>query len=370
MLILAAFFTIFQYSFSGLQVINLLFPILIVVCGRPISVRRADAIVMLLFNLLVTFSLICFGMTEKWNYDTRSVIQLIFTLQYIFFAFDYSFDYPKLFKYLYFFGVMLGALIIILFFLTGTFRIPNFYTSTRLWASFLPAWPTSIVAPLAFSLWLALFRERSIKGAAIIFFGLIMTTSRAGLLCAIGLPAYKFIASHHEQIRKITSLRFIVALTAILLSAFLILRDNQLLLTRLFVSHDRVSIFNTFWQLITQKPLLGYGGNTFDQILPYLTVDTGSWVAEQAHNAPMEIALRYGIPACLLFCAFFTKQFLRIKDRDVKVIFLLLVLLSLTQDYVRNFSFLFCLYLAAHLDCSSHKSLERCAVDEYKKGIA
>lgn len=370
MLILASLFTIFQYSFSGLQIINLLFPILIVVCGRPVSVRRADAIVMLVFSLLVTLSLICFGMTEKWNYDTRSVIQLVFTLQYIFFAFDFSFDYPKLFKCLYVFGVMLGALIIILFFLTGTFRIPNFYTSARLWASFLPAWPTSIVAPLAFSLWLALFRERSIKGAAIIILGLILTTSRAGLFCAIGLPAYKFVASHHAKIRKITSLRLIVALAAILLGAFLILRDNQLLLTRLFVSHDRISIFNTVWQLISQKPLLGYGGNTFDQILPIFSVDTGSWVAQQTHNAPMEIALRYGIPACLLFCAFFAKQFLRIKDRDVKVLFLLLILLSLTQDYVRNFSFLFCLYLAAHLDSPSPKNLERCTDNEYKKGAA
>ncbi len=82
----------------------------------------------------------------------------------------------------------------------------------------------------------------------------------------------------------------------------------------------------------------------------------------------MEIALRYGIPACLLFCAFFTKQFLRIKDRDVKVLFLLLILLSLTQDYVRNFSFLFCLYLAAHLDSPSPKNLERCTDNEYKEG--
>ncbi len=275
MLILAAFFTIFQYSFSGLQIINLLFPILIVVCGRPVSVRRADAIVMLVFSLLVTLSLICFGMTEKWNYDTRSVIQLVFTLQYIFFAFDFSFDYPKLFKCLYVFGVMLGALIIILFFLTGTFGFQTFLIECEIVGIFSSGLANFYSCPPSFFFWLALFRERSIKGAAIIILGLILTTSRAGLFCAIGLPAYKFVASHHVKIRKITSLRLIVALAAILLGAFLILRDNQLLLTRLFVSHDRISIFNTVWQLISQKPLLGYGGNTFDQILPIFSVRHG-----------------------------------------------------------------------------------------------
>ena len=125
-----------------------------------------------------------------------------------------------------------------------------------------------------------------------------------------------------------------------------LLMDSSLI-SSMIVSWDRIEIFNTTMRYLKLRPILGFGGNTLDQLIPIFGNFSSVKNWGHTHNWLLEVLLRYGIVGAILFSGFLLALVIRIRDADKKFMFLLMCASALFQIYMRDFVFLFFLaYLA------------------------
>ena len=128
-------------------------------------------------------------------------------------------------------------------------------------------------------------------------FALLLTGSRAGLLCSsIGLV----VALTLMVANKWKLPRLYVTAFALVASAVTIVWVSKLgrLASQGLVDENRLSVYRSSLRAIWQRPLLGSGAGTFPDLFPmFRSDDLWSWgVWDYAHSTILEIAFEMGIP--------------------------------------------------------------------------
>lgn len=134
---------------------------------------------------------------------------------------------------------------------------------------------------------------------------LILTASRAGIAFAlIGQASVIFI--HALRTREYNFLSFFLVFGLIAVAAFLFSKYSLHVDVRSMEIdsnyQDRISLYKQVWAAIQERPLIGYGLGTFENVFRYhKSIDfdpVGIWL--RAHNAYLEAMLGLGIPASLI----------------------------------------------------------------------
>jgi O-antigen ligase len=148
---------------------------------------------------------------------------------------------------------------------------------------------------LAFS-----FLARS--GAALTcFFALLLTGSRGGLICTCFglLVAITLMVANRQKPR----FRHMVGWGAAALAVTVVLLSRMGRIGSQGLFHDgRWSVYGFCAEAIRQRPMLGAGFGTFEDLFPSLRADSFySWgVWDYAHSTILEIAVEMGIPVAAM----------------------------------------------------------------------
>lgn len=346
LLAIFSFFTVFMLSYKNIYLSNIVFFILFY---KSFSVRNIDRRMLftfLLFELCVIVSTLVF-ISEYGVLSNRILTQFLFTSQYIIFCFYFdSQTMKKIIVWSRAFGYILSIYIIVVLLFTGTYKLlgSSFLSATnRMWGfGYIPQWPNGIPLSLVFILWIEL-REESPDWLLSCLCGLtaILTTSRIGLLGTVLVVFYFLLMQYKLQSRKV---KIIIVSAVLLLSFFavLLILNNTDFSSRLLSYKDRGALWSETMNAIKNRPILGYGGNTLDVYSQHFPIDEeNAWLMTHTHNTVLEISLRYGIPSVLLFSIFLMQGFSRINTTQNRFMFILLMLMSLFQIFIRDFIFLF-----------------------------
>ena len=128
-------------------------------------------------------------------------------------------------------------------------------------------------------------------------FALLLTGSRAGLLCSsLGLVvALTLMVANKWKLPRLYITAF-----ALVASAVTIVWVSKLgrVASQGLVHENRLSVYHSSLQAIWQRPLLGSGAGTFPDLFPvFRSDDLWSWgVWDYAHSTILEIAFEMGIP--------------------------------------------------------------------------
>lgn len=338
--IIFCFFLVFSYELERVYISNIIFFVLFLLLTVDklklhSYVKNRTSNTLLLFIVSVTISTLIYYYHGD-TFETRSLIQYIFNFQYLFLIYYLDLDYELIKKWLIKFSILYACLLIIAFFLIGQ-NIQEFKTNTFI-SNYFPGWPNGI--PLIFFTVVFFTRHSRYSLFYKIFFliAILLTGSRGGLLgftLVLLLPLYE---NYKKLIISLTSISIILLLTFNSINL-----DEQNPENRLLRTYDRLDIFLTTYSLVKERPLLGYGGNTIDQLqnVPIDHRPILNW--GHTHNLLLEVMLRYGIISLILFSLFL---YYRIKDiylSDYKYMFMVLLILSLFQIFIRDFIFLYLL---------------------------
>jgi O-antigen ligase len=137
--------------------------------------------------------------------------------------------------------------------------------------------------------------------ALMCFFALLLTGSRAGLICAcFGLTvAITLMVASRRRARF-----WFVALSgsaAIALVILLLSRMGQIL-TRGLLDEARWSVYELCLEAVRQRPLLGAGVGSFADLFPSLRTNqlSSGGVWDYAHSTILEIAVEMGVPVAAM----------------------------------------------------------------------
>lgn len=144
--------------------------------------------------------------------------------------------------------------------------------------------------------------------AAVVALALVLTGSRGGI--AVGLAGVLMGALVAVLQRR--GERFAAAgagLIAVLLIGAVLFSFGDLLAARIsshgFQSDDRLAVYDLTLQSVADRPLLGFGYGTFEQVFPmYRDASISPMVRwDKAHNTYLELLQGLGIPAAMLLIA-------------------------------------------------------------------
>lgn len=313
--------------------------------GKKIRLRSNKIIISyLLFLLWVIISTISFNTIHDF-WSMRSLVQLVFTVQYVILIFDINMDYKKFEQILYKCTILLSVYIISLFLYLGVYNnFMNIFSFDRLWATgFIEGWPNSIGLAITVSMWLSYKYNYSKLIRVLFIISSILTTSRIAIFSVILIIIYFNV--YKLFTRKRTIIIGLVTLMVLVLFAdnlfFYLYNLIPTLEHRLTVSADRINLFAVSIDFIMNSPLIGYGGNSLDQLYNNFgtMVPLLNW--PQTHNWILEISVRYGLVSLIPFISLLFFLFKDIKDKDRKFLFILLLGMALFQIFIRNFVFVF-----------------------------
>jgi len=243
----------------------------------------------------------------------------------------------------------LSIVIIALYLFTGEFQyFSSLFTTRRLWAqNFVPGWPNTTSIPLIIGLWLGMKKNCSRIFRILMITALVLTSSRVAMLGILAIYMHRFFLVSGGKLLKWFMFTPIIFGFSFLYDHFLSFLNLTIpsLAYRLSVIYDRQDILRVTMKYVSERPLLGYGGNSLDQLnlffgnISLYGIDWG-----HTHNWVLEMLLRYGTIGLVLFSAFMIISLLEIIDTQRKFMFGLLLLLGLFQTYLRNFNVLFLMF--------------------------
>lgn len=348
MVIILAFFVVFMYQILGsVMICNLLYYFSLlkeILLKGSVSIYKniRVKIWLSLFLLWATVSTVVYSIDTN-ELTIRNIIQYIFTLQYFVWIVRLNIDWKKFDEYIFKFSLIMSVLIIVMYFATGQFiHIGNMFTTGRMWGTkFFPGWPNTTPVPLLFALFIGLKNSKSKVANSILIIGLVMTTSRGALLGIVSILAYFIFKKVKNKHVKIIVFTVPILLFGIIFSReFLpvIYHYVPSLEYRMSLSYDRQDIMKVTFGYFKLRPLLGFGGNTIDQIIVnYGNLSDYGINWGHSHNWVFETLLRYGAVGLFLFVGLLRAIFKSIKIMDNKFMFILVLVLGLFQTYLRNF---------------------------------
>ncbi|GBF12463.1 O-antigen ligase [Tepidibacillus sp. HK-1] len=346
------FFLVFLYqTFDSVMVANIIYYLIMIrdiFKGKVLRIKKGliTNTFFLLFVVWVILSTAIFALSNE-NFSMRNLVQFLFTLQYFIFIIDLNVDLKKFERWFFRFCILLSSIIIILFIVSGQYmNISNIYTSGRLWANnYIPGWPNGTSIPLLFGLWLSIKENKSKVYSLLIIIALVLTTSRGALLGIVAIISYYAFKAMRKNKSKWIFVFIPVTVAGLIFWNDIIISIFQLVPSleyRMSVTYDRQDIIYTTMQYISNRPFLGFGGNSLDQVIDiYGNVSQYGIKWSHTHNWILDMTLRYGFIGLILFSGFMISILLKIKDKDKQFMFLLMLVLSLFQIYMRNFAILF-----------------------------
>lgn len=349
--LLFSFFSAFMYQFAGIFVANILFVLMFIFKFRKIRIYNKNALIV--FVIFIIWVLISTGIfaVQYHSFTIRNFVQLVFNIQYVFLATAVSYNHNKLEKWYIRCSMLLSAAIFVAFIYTGSFRnIINLFGPGRMWAEgIIPGWPNSTAIPLLYALFIVLkekeFEKLRYIYVSVFFVATMLTTSRSCILGAVLIIIY-FCALRGKSVSLNTVLKY-CAIAGIFVIAFVILiKNNEWLAYRFSVTWDRQEIFGAVMEYTKQRPLIGYGGNSFDIVFDMFGSSVTAYNWGHTHNTVLEFLLRYGVVGLILFCMYLFNIVKSINDRDTKYFVVILLALSLAQIYIKNFVFLGIIFFA------------------------
>ena len=187
--------------------------------------------------------------------------------------------------------------------ITGLFNNPNYLAA---WLNII--WPFS----LAFIFFDNKNKIKILFKILLIFaisFLIILTASRAGLLCLL----LAIFIMYAQKIKSwiLTFISGIYFYVTLFLASFLFQSELKNLITKIIprgiwinftnleyenLDISRLGIWKYALNFISESPIFGHGSNSFTSLL---FTETGIWKGH-SHNLPLELMINYGIPAALL----------------------------------------------------------------------
>lgn len=350
-------FLVFMYSINYVYYANIIYYIILL----KETVRKRGKInfianstvnlFMLMFFVWITFTTFGYAIFIN-NFDVRTVVQYLFTLQYIVLVLSINIDFERVERWTYRFSMVMAVTIVIvavyIMFQTQFFSLRVLYNNEFAYKLF-PGWPNSTPIPLLISFYVASKNRKKIIYKIVLFFALILTTSRGAILGVLIIIGY-YTLTKIKKSKK--SLKFILpSLLIVTFGALYWIFDNSESISMLLRSYDRVDIFKTTMEYIKLNPIFGYGGNTIEQLgnVKINHEPLKNW--GHTHNWVLEITLRYGIVGLSLFVGFMLSLWVSIKNKDQKFMFALFIFLALFQTFMRDFVFIFYLtYLSRNFE--------------------
>lgn len=234
-------------------------------------------------------------------------------------------------------SMLIWALLVIIFaFQLGIFEnglllfsMPEF----RLWGSELfPDWPNYMAFLLMLACLVNILAFRRHWHALIICVAALLTTSRTPLIGLGLLIACVSIVG----LFKVSREKFILMPIAILILTFsvYVLSDIQIddnFLGRLLVFEDRDDTYSFALDLVQQAPWIGHGSILLDESI-------GFFGHASFHNSYLDIAVRHGLFALLVFLALLlpSRKEIKIGGVGFLVIYLYFVIGSLFQNFLKH----------------------------------
>lgn len=333
-----------MFSLYNVYLSNLLFYPMIIQNSRNISFNLKKLYIYFAFEIVVILSTVLF-IFQYGILSLRTFIQFFFTTQYFILAISNSTVFEKFEKWFRLSGILLGAYIVFMFIFSGqylNFGYHFFLESNRMWGKdYIPRWPNTIPLSLVFCLWLEM-REEKVKwySCLLLFIAAFLTTSRIGIFGSLIVIAYFLIIKFNNLPPKIKiTIGLFIAVVGIIGTSILI--AHKVIVIRMIYMGDRMELWRLSIEAIRNRPFLGYGGNTLDVYASIFQVDTNSlYLMQHTHNTFLELIIRYGFLGFSLFFALLAYCYLEIQKPHNKFMFILLILMSLFQIYVRDFIFL------------------------------
>lgn len=351
-----AFFSMFIFSVSNIYILNIAFFMFWIFSamksrGRLLLTDRKIFNYLILHMCWVIFDAVCVTAMRSYPFGMRNIIQLVFEIQYIIWALELDIDVRKYIEYLIKVAVVYSIILIIAFFLTGTFRhLDQIFGLYREWGEgIFPGNTTSAPIPFIFALFWALYYKKGYICASVITIGGLLFPSRVSLLAMLIVWGY-FIYCRFSRESKVI-LWFLAGLFLLAVPSLLVVLQQYApdLAYRLTLSWDRVDILKTVAFYFKQHWLLGYGGRTLNQLYDLIPFKTGTGALwPHTHNFVLEILLRYGLMGLMFFSAILVKEFRSIRDTKIKFIFMLFMIMALFQTYMREFTYVFFIYIMVY----------------------
>lgn len=352
------FFLVFIYSISNVYYANIFFYFIffsdiVKRKGRIKLIANSHAKFYLFsFIIWVTISTFLYALYKN-SFDVRSVIQYLFTLQYLILIVSINMDFKSLESWVFRFSVVQAAIIVfvaIVFMIEAQDYSLGILYNNEFAYKYFPGWPNTIPIPLIISLLFSFRNKKPVISKILLILGLILTTSRGAYLGVIFVLVY-FVFERIKSSKK----SLIIVILGLIITVFIggfVLSENPVFVSQMLRSYDRVDIFRTTIEYIKLNPILGYGGNTIEQLqdVKINFIPVKNW--GHTHNWVLEILLRYGIVGFSLFLGFIVSLWLKIKNKDQRFMFAVFIFLAFFQTFMRDFVFIF--YLA-YLSNNSEK---------------
>jgi O-antigen ligase len=262
-------------------------------------VRDALAIILIVLALVSNF----FGVFQRNIEDVRIVTTSLF---FILFLFSHCISDKRALLVGFCSAMMMWAVFIIT--VAGLMRVFDHGVALfvlpelRLWgADIFPDWPNymAFMLALAFMLNASLF-GRPVQAIFLIVAALI-TTSRTPLI-AVCLLAFSFVVQYLRYNRT-TVVVYVTVTIGIIIIAVLsmigVVEIDQNFIDRMLVFEDREEIYNFSLELIRESPLIGQGSILLDESVGF----TGQ---PSFHNSYLDVAVRHGLPALIVFLLLLT----------------------------------------------------------------
>ena len=351
---LLAFYTLFMYDLGHVFYLNIIwiFYFFYLLLNKRVLIAHSN------FNALFFLSAFIFlGVVSiltynilYYHFEIRQFISIIFTTQYIFLIMDIYLDKDRLEKWTVFFAIVLCCFILFLFFSKGYYKNLMYWGGLeRTWGKgIIPGFPTNVVIPLLYALYICVKKKYSIVIIFIISLSTFIIPSRIGQLgISFVLMYYFFKLNTRKKIMIVTILSALVILI-IGISHFgsIFLEFLSKLMARYGKGSnaDRNDIYYVVYQYFKFSPLIGYGGNTLDtlsNVLGNFSVYNIQW--PHTHNWILEFLIRYGFLATSFFCVFVYYVCKRAKKQNNLFFCCLLLGCGLFETYMQYFNFIFIL---------------------------
>lgn len=366
--IIMCFCIVLLPSIGSLYYSNILYYGLLAANGK-VTIRNNNAFRMYIAFIVVYFlSIINYLVVLHGSYDQRLIIQFIFTIQYFVLLIGYRFDIEE-FDHIFNIVCTIYSIVIIAAFfkhvnLGGLF----FFVHQREWGQdIFNSWPNTTGLPIMFSLFLMMQKEKSFLthwlSKVLMLVALFLITSRTTLLGAAIIIFYFLLAPRADSITqhfKKYFLAYIVVIAVIIYGVRFALSRTDLM-TRLMYTKDRDEIFEIAMKVLSESPILGFGGVPLDVSSSMAGVSS---YATHTHNFILELLVRYGILGLITFCGILFFLYKDLKSKDSRMMFLLMWFVALFQIYVRDFSFLFLVSYICYRDRVQYLKENDLASDE------
>lgn len=354
-----AFFSMAIFSISNIYCLNMVFFIfwiasLISARGKIIIADSKLLKYVCCYYIWIIMDVIIVTLSRKYPFGVRNLIQIVFEIQYVIWALKIDIKIEKYIDYLIKIALIYSIVLIVAFVITGTFQhMDQIFGVYREWGENLfPGNTTSAPIPFIFALFWCLYYKKGFAKAILITVGGLLFPSRVSLLAVLIVWFFFMYGKMTRKLRMIICVlvgMFIIFIPEIISILSIYLPD---LTYRLTLSWDRVDIFKTVYYYAQKHFCMGYGGRTLNQLYSlesYVTSTGSQW--PHAHNFIFEELIRYGIIGLIFFVIIIIRLFKIIRDKKIRFIFILFMIMALFQTYMREFDYIFFICIMIYIGC-------------------